>query len=160
MDVEIELEVNGLPKTAVVPARTLLVDLLREHLGLSGTKVGCAHGVCGSCTVELDGVPVRSCLSLAAQASGHRVRTVEGLGSGDHLHPLQTAFWEQHGLQCGFCTPGLLMTAVSLVERGTPVNEEDAREAIAGNLCRCTGYDTVVTAVSRAATAMGERSSP
>jgi aerobic carbon-monoxide dehydrogenase small subunit len=153
----IALTVNGVRREADVEDRRLLADVLREDLGLTGTKLGCSHGVCGSCTVHVDGVPVRSCLSFAVQADGRAIRTVEGLARpGNELHPLQQAFWEAHGLQCGFCTPGFLMTAVRLVESGAPVDAAAARELVAGNICRCTGYDAIVDAVVRAAEALSE----
>ena len=147
----IELVVNGETRAARAEPRTLLSDFLREGLGLTGTHVGCEHGVCGACTVLVDGESVRSCLMFAVQAEGARVRTVEGLGTADDMHPLQEAFWEKHGLQCGFCTPGMLMTAVELLESAPAPGVEDIREAISGNLCRCTGYQTIVEAVQAAA---------
>jgi carbon-monoxide dehydrogenase small subunit len=148
----ITLTVNGVRRTATVPARRLLSDCLRHDLGLTGTHVGCEHGVCGCCTVLLDGRPVRSCLLLAATADGHEVTTVEGLTRPDgSLHPVQRAFQDCHGLQCGFCTPGFLTTiAAYLAEQPNPTAEE-AREAISGNLCRCTGYQNIVAATLRAA---------
>ena len=150
----IELVVNGETRAARAEPRTLLSDFLREGLGLTGTHVGCEHGVCGACTVLVDGESVRSCLMFAVQAEGARVRTVEGLGTADDMHPLQEAFWEKHGLQCGFCTPGMLMTAVELLENAPAPGVEDIREAISGNLCRCTGYQTIVEAVQAAAERM------
>ncbi len=148
----ISMTVNGVLREADVEDRRLLADVLREDFGLTGTKLGCAHGVCGSCTVHVDGTPIRSCLSFAVQADGRAVRTVEGLAAaGQELHPLQQAFREAHGLQCGFCTPGFLMTAAKLVEDGGPLDEAAVRERLAGNICRCTGYDTIVQAVVRAA---------
>ena len=137
----IRVEINGEPYERDVEPRTLLSDFVRHDCGLTGTHVGCEHGVCGACTVQLDGVPVRSCLLLAAQADGRSVRTVEGLAWG----PLQQAFHEHHALQCGFCTPGILMTVEPL--RGQPLDEEQIRDALAGNLCRCTGYVQIVEAV-------------
>ena len=150
----IELVVNGETRAARAEPRTLLSDFLREGLGLTGTHVGCEHGVCGACTVLVDGESVRSCLMFAVQAEGAQVRTVEGLGTADDMHPLQEAFWEKHGLQCGFCTPGMLMTAVELLENTPAPGVEDIREAISGNLCRCTGYQTIVEAVQAAAERM------
>ena len=150
----IELVVNGETRAARAEPRTLLSDFLREGLGLTGTHVGCEHGVCGACTVLVDGESVRSCLMFAVQAEGARVRTVEGLGTADDMHPLQEAFWEKHGLQCGFCTPGMLMAAVELLENAPAPGVEDIREAISGNLCRCTGYQTIVEAVQAAAERM------
>ena len=150
----IELVVNGETRAARAEPRTLLSDFLREGLGLTGTHVGCEHGVCGACTVLVDGESVRSCLMFAVQAEGAQVRTVEGLGTADDMHPLQEAFWEKHGLQCGFCTPGMLMAAVELLENAPAPGVEDIREAISGNLCRCTGYQTIVEAVQAAAERM------
>jgi carbon-monoxide dehydrogenase small subunit len=138
-----------------VEPRLLLSDFLRHELGLTGTHVGCEHGVCGACTVLLDGVPVRSCLMLAVQADGHTVTTVEGLAPGpEALHPLQQAFWEKHGLQCGFCTPGFLMTLLPFLQEHPHPSETEIREAISGNLCRCTGYQHIVQAVKLAAEIM------
>jgi aerobic-type carbon monoxide dehydrogenase small subunit (CoxS/CutS family) len=130
-----------------VEPRRLLVDFLRHDLGLYGTHVGCEQGVCGMCTVLLEGQPVKSCLMLAVQADGRSIRTVESLAEGDDLHPLQTAFREAHALQCGYCTPGFLMTAVALDERGAPLDRDTIRDELAGVLCRCTGYQNIVTAV-------------
>jgi aerobic carbon-monoxide dehydrogenase small subunit len=142
--------VNGEAHNATVEPRLLLADLLREVLGLRGTHLGCEHGVCGACTILLDGEPVRSCLMLAVQADGREVTTVEGLAGADGLHPLQEAFREHHALQCGFCTPGFLLTALYLID-GDPAiderDEKDLREALSGNLCRCTGYQNIVDAV-------------
>jgi len=149
---EVRLTVNGREFRAEAEPRTLLSDFLRHDLGLTGTHVGCEHGVCGACTVLFDGEPVRSCLLLAVQAHGHEVTTVEGLAPGpDELHPLQEAFWEAHGLQCGFCTPGFLMTLVPYLERNPDPTEAEIRAAISGNLCRCTGYQHIVDAVLLAA---------
>ena len=146
----INVTVNGEAHTATVEPRLLLADLLREVLGLRGTHLGCEHGVCGACTILLDGEPMRSCLVLAVQADGREVTTVEGLADGDGLHPLQEAFREHHALQCGFCTPGFLLTALYLID-GDPAldqrDEKDLREALSGNLCRCTGYQNIVDAV-------------
>ncbi len=149
---EVRLTVNGVAHDVAVPARRLLSDALRKDLGLTGTHVGCEHGVCGSCTVLLDGRPVRSCLVLAVSAAGAEVTTVEGLARADGpLSPVQQAFRECHGLQCGFCTPGFLTTVTAgLAENPAPTREE-AREMVAGNLCRCTGYQGIVAAVLRAA---------
>ncbi len=144
----IELTVNGRQVRGHVPCRRTLADFLREDLGLTGTHLGCEHGVCGACTVELDGEPVRSCLVLAVQAEGHDVRTVEGLALPDGtLSPLQEAFWDHHALQCGFCTPGFLMTADAFVRDHPGATEAEVREALSGNLCRCTGYQPIVEAV-------------
>jgi carbon-monoxide dehydrogenase small subunit len=150
----IRLRVNGANHEASVEARLLLSDWLRHGLGLTGTHVGCEHGVCGACTVLFDGVPVRSCLMLAVQADGHALTTVEGLTPDPAiLHPLQEAFREAHGLQCGFCTPGLLMTLMPFLEENRDPSEDDIRHAISGNLCRCTGYQHIVDAVKLAAKA-------
>jgi carbon-monoxide dehydrogenase small subunit len=144
---EIRLRVNGREHRATVEPRTTLADCLREQLDLTGTHVGCEHGVCGACTVLLEGQPVRSCLLLAIQLDGATLTTVEGLADGDRLHPLQQAFHEHHGLQCGFCTPGLLLAAAALLAETPQPSEAEIREAIAGNLCRCTGYHFVIEAI-------------
>ena len=149
----ITVTVNGTPYRRNVEPRLLLSDFLRHDLGLTGTHVGCEHGVCGACTILFDGQPARSCLMFAVQASGHEVTTVEGLGTPDNLHPIQQAFWEAHGAQCGFCTPGILMTLVPFLEENPDPSEWQIREAISGNLCRCTGYQHIVDAVKRAADA-------
>jgi carbon-monoxide dehydrogenase small subunit len=144
--------VNGRTYKRQVEPRLLLSDFLRHELRLTGTHVGCEHGVCGACTVLLDGVAVRSCLIFAVQTDGHAITTVEGLAASQSaLHPLQQAFWEAHGLQCGFCTPGILMTLVPFLEEHPDPTEHEIREAISGNLCRCTGYQHIVNAVKRAA---------
>jgi carbon-monoxide dehydrogenase small subunit len=148
---DIEIVVNGRPCRAAVEPRTTLADFLREQLDLTGTHLGCEHGVCGACTVLLDGQPVRSCLLLAIQLDGASIMTVEGLADGESLHPLQQAFWEHHALQCGFCTPGLLLTALALLKENPRPTDLEIREAIAGNLCRCTGYHFVVEAIRAAA---------
>ena len=152
---QVSVTVNGTKYERTVEPRMLLVDFIRHELGLTGTHVGCEHGVCGTCTVLLDGQPVRSCLMFAVQASGHEIRTVEGLGTIDKLHPLQEAFREAHALQCGFCTPGFLMTLVPFLEENQEPSEEEIREALAGNLCRCTGYQHIVEAVKLASQKMG-----
>jgi len=150
--VRIRVDVNGRRREADVEPRTLLSDFLRHDLGLTGTHVGCEHGVCGACTVQVDGEPVRSCLMFAVQADGRAVRTVEALAEDDGaLHPLQRAFHDQHALQCGFCTPGFLMSLEPLVRDRPDASEEEVREALAGNLCRCTGYEGIVRAVRQAA---------
>lgn len=149
--VGINVTINGAEYQSLVEARTLLSDFLRHDLGLTGTHVGCEHGVCGICTILLDGDPVRSCLMFAAQVDGHEITTVEGLGTVDNMHPLQQAFQEAHGLQCGFCTPGFLMTLVPFLEKHPDPTEEEIRHAISGNLCRCTGYQKIVEAVKLAA---------
>jgi carbon-monoxide dehydrogenase small subunit len=145
------ITVNGTQYERAIEPRLLLSDFLRHDLGLTGTHVGCEHGVCGACTVLFDGEPVRSCLMFAVQADGHEILTVEGLGTMDNLHPLQEAFREAHAVQCGFCTPGFLMTLVPFLEENTNPTEEEIREALSGNLCRCTGYQHIVDAVKLAA---------
>jgi carbon-monoxide dehydrogenase small subunit len=149
--IPITVSVNGIRHERTVEPRLLMSDFLRHDLGLTGTHVGCEHGVCGACTVLFDGLPVRSCLMFAVQADGHDVMTVEGLGTPDDLHPLQEAFRETHGVQCGFCTPGFLMTLVPFLKENPDPTEGEIREAIAGNLCRCTGYQHIVDAVRLAA---------
>jgi carbon-monoxide dehydrogenase small subunit len=151
--VSVSLEVNGTRYEREVEPRRLLVHFLREELGLTGTHVGCDTSNCGACTCHLDGEAVKSCTVLAVQADGRSVTTIEGMGSEGDLHPLQTAFWEQHGLQCGYCTPGMIMAAADLLERTADPSEEEVREALAGNLCRCTGYHNIVKAVMAAAKA-------
>lgn len=143
----VALTVNGEPYTAAVEPRLLLSDFLRGRLGLTGTHVGCEHGVCGCCTVLLDGRPVRSCLLFAVQAAGHEILTVESLSKNGDLHPLQKAFRQEHALQCGFCTAGILMTMIAFLEENPSPTVEETREALAGNLCRCTGYVNIVKAV-------------
>jgi aerobic-type carbon monoxide dehydrogenase small subunit (CoxS/CutS family) len=152
----IRLTVNGDAVEAEVEARLTLADLLRGELGLTGTHLGCEHGVCGACTVLLDGDAVRSCLVLAVQAAGGEVRTVEGLGAGDQLGPVQQAFWEAHGFQCGFCTPGFVMTTVALLEENPTADEAEIREALSGNVCRCTGYESIVDGVLLAVRRLGD----
>ena len=154
--VTIHLAVNGATHHLVVEPRRLLADVLREDLGLTGTNIGCEHGVCGSCTVLVDGQSVRSCLMFAVQASGHEVMTVEGLSRAGEMHPLQKAFWEQQGLQCGFCTPGFLMAAYELLQHNPNPSEEEIRSALSGNICRCTGYQHIVNAVRSAAQALAQ----
>jgi carbon-monoxide dehydrogenase small subunit len=151
---KIVLTVNDTQYERLVEPRLLLSDFLRNELELTGTHVGCEHGVCGACTVLFDGQPVRSCLMFAVQADGHEVTTVEGLGTQEDLHPIQEAFRDAHGLQCGFCTPGFLMTLVPFLEENPDPSEDEIREAIAGNLCRCTGYQHIVDAVRLAAERM------
>ena len=150
----IELEVNGQKLEAEVPARRMLSDFLRDDLHLTGTKRGCETGTCGACSVLLDGQLVKSCLSLAVQAQGCQVRTVEGLARGDQLHPLQESFMNSGGLQCGYCTPGFLMAACALLEKNSRPSEEEIRSALSGNLCRCTGYTQIVESVQDAARKM------
>jgi carbon-monoxide dehydrogenase small subunit len=147
----IRLQVNGQEVEHSVDVRRNLADFLREDLDLTGTHVGCEHGVCGACTVLLNGTAVRSCLLLAVQADGAQVATVEGLAPGEALHPLQEAFRVEHGLQCGFCTPGMLMSALALLRETPQPTETDVRHALSGNLCRCTGYQSIIAAVLRAA---------
>jgi len=153
----VTVEVNGERHTREVEPRLLLSDFLRHELGLTGTHVGCEHGVCGACTVLFDGEAVRSCLMLAVQADGHAVETVEGLAPGpDELHPIQEAFRAEHGLQCGFCTPGFLMTLVPFLREHPDPSDHEIRRALSGNLCRCTGYQNIVAAVRRAAARLRE----
>lgn len=151
--VEVAIVVNGTPRTVRVEPRRLLVQLLRDDLGLTGTHVGCDTSQCGACTVHLDGRAVKSCAVLAVQADGSSVTTIEGLAPDGGLHPLQQAFWEQHGLQCGFCTPGMIMCAADLLARDPAPDEATVRHAIEGNLCRCTGYHNIVKAIMAAAEA-------
>jgi aerobic carbon-monoxide dehydrogenase small subunit len=154
MKQSIRVMVNGEEHTSEVEPRTLLVTYLREQLDLTGTHIGCDTGQCGACTVMLDGQPVKSCMVLAVQADGARVGTVEGLAANGKYHPIQDAFWEKHGLQCGFCTPGMMMAAVGLLERNPNPSDAEIREQLEGNLCRCTGYQNIVAAVRSAAEAM------
>jgi aerobic carbon-monoxide dehydrogenase small subunit len=149
--VRVDITVNGERHESEIEPRLLLVHYLREVLGLTGTHVGCDTSNCGACTVHLDGDAVKSCTVLAAQADGAEVTTIEGLGSDGDLHPLQEAFWEHHGLQCGYCTPGMIMAAADLLERNPSPSEEEVRHALEGNLCRCTGYHNIVRAVMAAA---------
>ena len=151
---DIALDVNGTRYEVMVEPRRSLADALREDCGLTGTHLGCEHGVCGACTVLVDGVPARSCLMFAVQAEGMEIRTVEGLADGDRLHPLQQAFHDHHGLQCGFCTPGFLMLAAGILEAEPGISDEDLTEALSSNLCRCTGYQNIITAVLAAARRM------
>ena len=153
--VRVSLTVNGTTYEREVEPRLLLVHVLRDHLGLTGTHVGCDTSNCGACTVHLNGEAVKSCTVLAVQADGAEVTTIEGLGSLDALHPVQEAFWEHHGLQCGYCTPGMIMAAADLLSRNPDPSEDEVREALAGNLCRCTGYHNIVKAVLAAAKASG-----
>ncbi|MGE0354618.1 MAG: (2Fe-2S)-binding protein [Gemmatimonadales bacterium] len=149
----ISLTVNGIGHSLTVEPRALLVDLLREHLGLTGTHVGCDTSQCGACTVLIDGRAVKSCTVLAVQADGRSVTTIEGL-AGDDMHPVQHAFWEKHGLQCGFCTPGMILMAVDLLAENADPTEAEIRHALEGNLCRCTGYQNIVAAIQSAAASM------
>jgi carbon-monoxide dehydrogenase small subunit len=148
------LRVNGKDYSLRLPARRSLADALREDCRLTGTHLGCEHGVCGACTVLVDGKPIRACLMFAVQAQGQEIRTVEGLAQGENLHPLQQAFWEHHGLQCGFCTPGFLMLAVGVLEAEPNISDDELRQVLASNLCRCTGYQNIVKAVRAAAADM------
>src|SRR2546422_11120859 len=149
--VNVHVTVNGAPRSATVETRTLLVHFLRENLSLTGTHIGCGTTNCGACTILLDGKAVKSCTILAVQADGRQVRTVEGLAEDGKLHPVQEGFVEEHGLQCGFCTPGMMMTTVALLAKNPNPSEDEIRHAIAGNLCRCTGYVNIVKAVQYAA---------
>ena len=148
---EVSVVVNGEERAAVVEPRLLLSDFLRHELHLTGTHVGCEQGVCGACTVRVEGQLVRSCLTFAVQVSGSRIETIEGVASGGRLHPIQQSFHENHGLQCGFCTPGLILTTQALLERNSQPTEQEIREFLSGNVCRCTGYMGVVAAVRGAA---------
>jgi len=152
----IVLTVNGCRYPIQVESRRTLSDALREDCGLTGTHIGCEHGVCGACTVILDGDPIRSCLMFAEQAEGRAIRTVEGLADGDILHPLQEAFIEHHGLQCGFCTPGFLMLAAAVLEQDPAIDDAAVLDLVASNLCRCTGYQSIIAAVRAAADRMFE----
>ena len=151
---DISLDVNGEKHALRVEPRRNLADVLRDDCGLTGTHVGCEHGVCGACTVLVDGDPVRSCLMFAVQANGRAVRTVEGMACGERLHPLQQAFVDQHALQCGFCTPGFLMLAQGILERNPGISDDDIVDALSSNLCRCTGYHNIIAAVKQARDAL------
>jgi len=148
---KITVTVNGEKHTDDVEPRLLLVHYLRDQLGLTGTHVGCETSLCGACTIHLDGKPVKSCTTLAVQADGRSVKTIEGLADGDNLHPMQEGFWEEHGLQCGYCTPGMIMAACSILEENPNPSDEQIRHGLEGNLCRCTGYQHIVNAVKSAA---------
>ena len=152
--IRVSVTVNGQAQTAEVEPRLLLVHFLRDTLGLTGTHVGCDTSNCGACTVHLDGEAVKSCTVLAVQADGAEVKTIEGMADGDQLHPLQQAFWNDHGLQCGYCTPGMIMAAADLLQRNPNPSEEEIRHGLEGNLCRCTGYHNIVKAVHDAAAEM------
>ena len=156
-NIALRMTVNGRSCEGDVEARKTLADFLRDDLGLTGTHLGCEHGVCGACTVLVDGEAVRACLMLAVQADGAEVTTVEGLAKNDALHPIQEAFWESHSFQCGFCTPGFVMTTLALLRENPNPNEEEICEALSGNLCRCTGYESIVAGVRRAAEKSGAR---
>jgi aerobic carbon-monoxide dehydrogenase small subunit len=156
-ELHVALEVNGEPREVDVEPRRLLVQVLREDLGLTGTHVGCDTSQCGACTVHVDGRAIKSCTMLAVQAEGSSVTTIEGMAQGDGtLHPLQNAFWEKHGLQCGFCTPGMIMASADLLAHNPDPTDEEIRHAIDGNICRCTGYHNIVLAVREAARVMRE----
>jgi len=150
----VRITVNGAEHECAIEPRATLADLLRDELDLTGTHVGCEHGVCGACTVLLDGEPVRSCLMLAVQADGQRVSTIEGLAPGEGLHPIQEAFWAKHGLQCGYCTPGIIMSTCAFLRERPDPSREEIREMLAGHLCRCTGYHFIVDAIEAAARAL------
>ncbi|MDA4127723.1 MAG: (2Fe-2S)-binding protein, partial [Thaumarchaeota archaeon] len=153
---KVECKINGKDYSAMVEPRTLLVHLLRDELNLTGTHIGCDTGHCGACTIFMNGKTVKSCMVLAVQANGAELMTVEGLAEGEKLHPLQEAFWENHGLQCGYCTPGMLMSSLYLLQRNPDPSEREIRRAIEGNLCRCTGYVNIVKSVQAAAKKMNE----
>ncbi len=150
----ITLMINGHAHAIAVEPRRTLVDAIREDCGQTGTHIGCEHGICGACTVIVDGEPLRSCLMFAVQADGKKIRTVEGLAKGDELHAMQRAFMEHHGLQCGFCTPGFLMLAVGVLERDPNISDDDLLDVLSSNLCRCTGYQNIIKAVCAAAKEM------
>jgi carbon-monoxide dehydrogenase small subunit len=152
--ISLTLDVNGRDHRVAVEPRRTLADVLRDDCHLTGTHIGCEHGVCGACTILLDDKPIRSCLMFGVQAEGKKIRTVEGLADGDTLHPLQKAFWENHGLQCGFCTPGFLMLAVGVLEETPDLSDDEIKEVLSSNLCRCTGYQNIIKAVRLAAVAM------
>jgi len=152
----VRVTINGESRSAEVEPRLLLVHFIRETLGLTGTHIGCDTTSCGACTVLLDGRPIKSCTMFAVQADGHELKTVEGLEQNGQLHPLQQGFWEEHGLQCGYCTPGMLMTALALLERNPDPSEAEIRRAISGNLCRCTGYVNIVRSIQYAARKLRE----
>ena len=151
----VSLKINGKEVSASIPDNTILTDFLRENLGLTGTHVGCDTSQCGACVVHVDGVSVKSCTMLAVQADDKEITTIEGIGDGDNLHPMQEAFKEHHGLQCGFCTPGMIMSAIEFVTENRNPSEVEIREALEGNICRCTGYHNIVKSVQAAAEKMG-----
>jgi aerobic carbon-monoxide dehydrogenase small subunit len=153
----ITLTINGKDHTVTVEPRRTLVDVIRDECGQTGTHIGCEHGVCGTCTVLIDGEPVRSCLMFAVQAEGHSIRTVEGLQQGERLHPMQEAFMRHHALQCGFCTPGFLMLAVGVLEKRPDLDSQELVDIMSSNLCRCTGYENIIKAVCAAAADMKAR---
>lgn len=154
MGASVSITVNGTTHTKEVEARTLLVDFIREDLGLTGTNIGCDTSQCGACTVHIEGEAVKACSQLAVQADGMSITTIEGLAQNGQLHPMQQSFWDNHGLQCGYCTPGMIMAAVKLVENNPSISEDEIRHGLEGNICRCTGYDNIVKAIKAVATAM------
>ena len=153
---DISISINGKTITKAAPDNTLLVEFIREYAGLTGTHIGCDTSQCGACVIHLDGVSVKSCTMLAAQAQGCEVTTIEGIGTGHTLHPMQQAFHENHGLQCGYCTPGMIMSAIELVEQNDSLSEADIRNGLEGNICRCTGYQNIVKSVQQAASKMNK----
>jgi aerobic carbon-monoxide dehydrogenase small subunit len=155
-EVSVSIKINGKTVKAEVESRTLLVHFIREQAELTGTHVGCDSSSCGVCAVLVDGKPVKSCTMFAVMADGHEVQTVESLAPGGVLHPIQQAFWDQHGLQCGYCTPGMMMTSLALLKQNPNPTEHDIREGLSGNLCRCTGYNNIVKAVTQAAQVMSQ----
>jgi len=152
---KISVSINGSTYERDVEPRTLLVHFIRDSLGLTGTNIGCDTSQCGACTIHMNGMAVKSCATLAVQADGAEITTIEGLASNGQLHPMQQAFWDNHGLQCGYCTPGMIMAATKLVENNPNLSEEDIRHGLEGNICRCTGYENIVRSVKAAAAAMG-----
>jgi carbon-monoxide dehydrogenase small subunit len=154
--VNVSVTVNGVARSATVEPRTLLVHFLRDDLGLTGTHVGCDTSQCGACVVSIDGVTAKSCTKLAVQVDGCAIETIEGLANGDQYHPIQEAYWEKHGLQCGYCTPGMIMSTKSLLERNANPTEDEIRHELEGNMCRCTGYQNIVRSVQYAAELMNE----
>jgi len=159
-NVTVTTTVNGEQRTATVEPRTLLVHMLREHLGLTGTHIGCETGQCGACTVLLDGKAVKSCMALAVQAEGHEVTTIEGIAPRGTLHPIQQAFWEEHGLQCGYCTPGMILSSLAFLSEHPDPDEATIRHGIEGNICRCTGYQSIVKSVQSAAERIARGETP
>lgn len=158
--IPVTLKINGMTMVGECEPRKSLADFIRQDLGLTGTHLGCEHGVCGACTVLLNGSSARSCLMLAVQADGAEITTVEGLAQGERLHPIQEAFWDKHGLQCGFCTPGILLTTLELLRENPDPTENDIRDCLSGNICRCTGYQFIVDSVREAAKRMSASSEP
>jgi carbon-monoxide dehydrogenase small subunit len=158
--IDIKLNINGRDYAVQAEPRRTLVDVIRDDCGQTGTHIGCEHGVCGACTILVDGEPVRACLMFAVQAEGKQIRTVEGLAKGDELHPLQRAFMEHHALQCGFCTPGFLMLCAGVLEREPNIGDEDLLDVLASNLCRCTGYQNIIKAVRAVAADMRASAGP